>query len=277
MNVYEIVTEQIIKKLESGVIPWKRPWIGGSAKNLISGKNYQGINTMLLACSGFSNPYWLTFKQAKAKGGHVKKGEQSTIICFWKTYNKSAPTDSNPDNEDRRFVLRYYRVFNVEQCEGIETPDIEKREFTPIEQCENVIDSMPNKPSIVNESNQACYFPSHDKVNMPAPESFESEPFYYSVLFHELSHSTGHKSRLDRHSQEKTDHLFGSKDYSKEELVAEMGAAFLCGHCEIDNEETVDNSAAYIQSWVKKFKEQPKMVVSAAGKAQKAANYILNK
>jgi antirestriction protein ArdC len=276
MNVYQCVTKQIIDKLEQGVIPWHRPWIGGPAKNLVSNKHYRGINTLLLACSGFSNPYWLTFKQAKAKGGHVKKGEHGTIIVFWKTYSKSTPTDEDPDHKDNRYVLRYYRVFNADQCEGIETPEIERREFNPIQQCEKVLDEMPNKPPIKHESNRACYFPDHDKVNMPKPENFDSEPYYYSVLFHELSHSTGHKSRLDRHAKEKTDHLFGSKDYSKEELVAEMGAAFLCGHCQIDN-ETVDNSAAYIQAWIKKFKNKPKMVVSAAGKAQKAADYILGK
>ena len=148
--------------------------------------------------------------------------------------------------------------------------------FDPIEKCENIINNMPNKPEIKNESSQAYYVPASDHVNMPKPESFVKSEFYYSVLFHELSHSTGHKSRLDRHAKEKTSHTFGSKDYSKEELVAEMGAAFLCGHTGIE-QETIDNSAAYIQSWVKKFKDKPKMVVSAAAKAQKSTNYILDK
>jgi antirestriction protein ArdC len=276
MNVYEIITKQIIEKLESGTIPWQRPWIGGPAKNLISNKPYQGINTILLACSGFSSPYWLTFKQAQAKGGHVKKGEKGTIICFWKTYKKSAPTDDDPDNEESRYVLRYYRVFNVDQCEGVEAPSLKQHDFNPIEQCEKVVNEMPNKPAVKHESSRAFYAPMTDHVNMPKPESFENSEAYYSVLFHELSHSTGHKSRTDRHNLEKTDHMFGSKDYSKEELVAEMGAAFLCGHTGIEN-KTIDNSAAYIQSWVKKFKDKPKMVIQAAGKAQKSTDYILNK
>jgi len=276
MNVYEIVTKQIIDKLEQGDIPWHRPWIGGPAKNLISGKNYNGINTLLLACSNYSNPYWLTFKQAQAKGGSVKKGEHGTMIVFWKTYDKNAPKDDDPDATDKRWVLRYYKVFNVEQCEGIETPDIEKNEFNPIEACENIVNNMPNKPDIKHVENQAYYAPDRDFVNMPKQENFVENTGYYSTLFHELSHSTGHKSRLDRHNQDKVNHMFGSKDYSKEELTAEMGAAFLCGHTGIEN-KTIDNSAAYIRSWVKKFKDQPKMVISAAAKAQKAADYILNK
>ena len=183
MNVYEIITKQIIEKLEQGEIPWQRPWIGGPAKNLISNKPYQGINTLLLACSGFSNPYWLTFKQAQAKGGHVKKGEKGTIICFWKTYSKKSPTDDDPDNEESRYVLRYYRVFNVDQCEGIEVPKTEQIEFNPIEQCEKIVDEMPNKPKVKHESSQAFYSPSTDHVNMPKPESFVNSESYYSVLF----------------------------------------------------------------------------------------------
>jgi antirestriction protein ArdC len=274
MNVYEIVTKQVIDKLEAGIIPWQRPWIGGQAKNLISNKPYQGINPFLLACSGYSNPYWLTFKQAKAKGGTVKKGEKGTMIVFWKTYDKKS--DSDPDETEKRWVLRYYKVFNVDQCEGIEAPELEQHEFNPIEQCEKVVNAMPNKPEIKNVESSAYYAPFKDFVNMPKPESFVNSEFYYTTLFHELSHSTGHKSRLDRHNKDKVNHLFGSKDYSKEELVAEMGAAFLCGHTGIEN-KTIDNSVAYIQSWVKKFKDKPKMVVSAAAKAQKAANYILGK
>ncbi|OEU68413.1 MAG: hypothetical protein BBJ57_02290 [Desulfobacterales bacterium PC51MH44] len=276
MNVYEIVTKQIIDKLEQGEIPWQRPWIGGRAKNLISGKDYNGINVFLLACSGYSNPYWLTFKQVKKKGGFVRKGEKSTLITFWKSYLKNITDDNGDDKKQSRYVLRYYRVFNVEQCDGIESPEIEHRVFNPITECENVVNSMPCKPEISHNEARAYYRPDQDDINMPKPELFNSEPEYYSTLFHELSHSTGHKSRLDRHAIEKCSHLFGSKDYSKEELTAEMGAAFLCGHTGVEN-KTIDNSAAYIQSWVKKFKDKPKMVVSAAGKAQKSTDYILNK
>ena len=279
MNVYEIITQQILDKLDQGTVPWHRPWIGGQPKNLVSGKEYTGINPFLLGCTGYSSPYWVTYKQAQKKGGNVKKGEKSSMVVFWKRLAPKLKTDPETGEvkETAGWVLRYYRVFNVDQCDGIETPDDgHKLDFEPIKQCETVTNNMPNSPQVEHKEPRAYYRPDQDTVNMPAKERFLSTEEYYSTLFHELTHSTGHKSRLNRHETEKCNHLFDTKNYSKEELVAEMGAAFLCGHCAIEN-KTIDNSAAYIKNWARKFKDKPKMVIYAAAAAQKAVDYIMGK
>ena len=276
-KVYEIVTEQIINKLEQGTVPWHQPWIGGQEPmNLISKKPYRGINSFLLACAGYVSPYWVSYKQAQDLGGNVKKGEKSTLVVFWKPIN--VKTNDEEITEKTIPFLRYYRVFNIEQCENIDIKKIPisdaRQNFQPLEQCEIVINGMPNKPTIQYREQQAYYHPNNDFVNMPRQDTFKNDETYYSTLFHELTHATGHKSRLDRHQKNKCSHHFGSQDYSKEELVAEMGAAFLCGHCQIEN-KTIDNSAAYIGSWLKRLKDDVKLVVLAAAQAQKAADYIL--
>ena len=276
MNVYEIITEQILERLKSGDIPWHRPWIGGEApKNLVSKKEYRGINTFLLGSSRYSSPYWLTFKQAQELGGTVKKGETSSMVVFWKQIGVKKDDEIT---EKMIPLLRYYRVFNVEQCEGIDEKKIPmlnlNQDFQPIEQCEELVNGMQNKPSIKHEDSRAYYSPSNDYVNMPQKQAFDKEEFYYAVLFHELGHSTGHESRLARKNQGDWS-AFGTEKYSKEELVAEMTAAMLCGVCGIEN-ITIENHAAYIQSWLKKLKDDPKMVVLAAAQAQKAADYIQN-
>ena len=275
-TVYEIITEQIIKKLEQGEIPWHKPWTGtGWPTNLISKKPYTGINVFLLATQGYTSPYWVTYKQAQELGGNVRKGEKSTMIVFWKQL-KIKDKGKETDSEKRIPFLRYYRVFNTVQCDGLDEKipvlDI-NQDFQPIEQCVNVVNGMPNRPNIQYKENRAYYSPLKDFVNMPKQEFFKKEEFYYSVLFHELGHSTGHETRCAR-KQFSDWAPFGSELYSKEELVAEMTSAFLSGHCHIER-ETIDNSAAYIKSWLYKLKNDTKMVVLAAAQAQKAANYIL--
>jgi antirestriction protein ArdC len=170
-------------------------------------------------------------------------------------------------------MLRYYTVFNLEQTTGIETPmELHKQTFQPIERCEALVTSMPQRPTLHHGEPRAYYRPSVDAINMPRPELFDSPEEYYSTLFHELTHSTGHARRLNRPTL--TDLCpFGSTNYSKEELVAEMGAAFLCGICGIEN-RTVDNSAAYIASWLRVLKHDKQMVILAAAQAQRAADFI---
>lgn len=276
-QVYQIITDQIISKLEAGIIPWQRPWCGGQpATNLVSKKPYRGINVFILACSGFTSPYWLTFRQAKALGGHVRKGEKSTIITFWSLKEKVDPKDSgDAEGPPKRFAfLRYYRVFNVEQCEldPKKIPVVPVHEFQPIEEAERIVADMPNRPEISFRGPEACYSPARDCVNMPRSETFVSDYEYYSTLFHELTHSTGHRSRLNRKSLTKKS-AFGSELYSQEELVAEMGSSYLCGACGIST-QVINNQAAYIQGWLKRFNSDPKMLISAASQAQKAADYI---
>ena len=174
-------------------------------------------------------------------------------------------------------MLRQYTVFNSEQCDGIEIPKIEARDNEPIADCEKIVSSMPKAPDIRHESTRAFYRPDEDFVSLPVLSAFDGSEEYYSTLFHELTHATGHASRLGRHGKrEYTFHGFGSKNYSREELVAEMGAAFLSGHCGIEN-RTIDNSASYIDSWRAKLGENPKLVVIAAAQAQKSADFILGR
>ena len=258
-------------------MPWHKPWVGGYPQNLISKKEYRGINVFLLGCQRYSSPYWLSFKQCSELGGHVRKGEKGTMVVFWKQVNFKDKTEEG-ETDKTIPLLRYYTIFNVEQCEGIDEKKIPKPEanpdFQPIAVCEETVNGMQNKPDIQFRESRAYYQPLNDFVNMPVKESFEKEEFFYSVLFHELGHSTGHKSRLDR--KDMGAGSFGSEKYSKEELVAEMTAAFLCGVCQIEN-MIIENSAAYIQSWLKALKNDKKLVVLAAAQAQKAADYILNK
>ncbi len=281
MNVYQIITDRVVKLLESGVIPWKKPWDStlGAPRNFATKKFYRGINVFLLSNHPFKSPYWMTFLQIAGMGGSVKAGAKSTPVIFWKLLKQAAePTSVNTYGDaqvggDAIPLLRYYNVFNVEQTNGITVPEESPRIFNPIQECEQIVSAMPNRPTIQHNGNEAFYSPPKDFVNMPSQEAFNSPEKYYCALFHELTHSTGHESRLKRSGI--TDrHHFGETDYSKEELVAEMGAAFLCGTAGIEN-RTIGNSAAYISSWLKCLEDDNKLVVHAAAQAQRAADYIL--
>lgn len=277
-DTYQRITDTIITMLENGVAPWRKPWStahNGMARNLVSGKEYRGINYFLLnAMTRYESPYWLTFKQASERGGHVRKGEKGMPVIFWKLYEKE---NEATGEETVVPVLRQYTVFNSEQCNGLEVPIIEQpetHENERIARAEAIQLAMPNRPSVTFGGSRAYYSPSQDVVNVPNLERFENSNAYYATLFHELAHSTGHAQRLNRAGV--MDHAtFGSCEYSKEELCAEMTSAFLCAKCGIDN-STLENSAAYIASWLKALKNDSKMVVLAAAQAQKAADYILN-
>lgn len=270
-SVYEIVTSRIIAELEAGVIPWRKPWQTEAPKNLSSGKAYRGINIFLLGLRGYTSPWWLTYQQALQRGGHVRKGEKGSPVVFWKWNAREVEDADGEKRKESSPILRYYTVFNVEQCEGIAAPVASRPPVNPIQAAEGLCKGMPNPPSR-EQSDQAAYSPSRDAVLMPAMGSFESAESFYSTLFHELTHSTGHASRLARpHIMEVA--YFGSEDYSREELVAEMGASMLCGVAGIES-RTVSNSAAYIQSWLRVLKGDSRLVVVAAAQAQKAADYI---
>lgn len=262
-KVYQIVTDRILESLEKGAVPWHKPWKGGGLPmNLKSKKPYRGINTFMLSLTGFSSRYWLSYKQAKAMGGQVRKGEKSTMVVFWKWIDSE---DKKTGEEKRVPILRYYNVFNLDQIDGIEDPDEkgEEREHKPIEEAEKIVAGMPNRPEIQHKAQKAFYSHTGDFVNMPRPESFDNGEEYYGTLFHELGHSTRHKSRLNREKN----------SYAQEELVAEMTSAFLCGVTGIED-KTLDNSAAYIDGWRKRISEDPRLVVTAGAQAQKASDYI---
>ncbi len=272
-DVYQIITDRIIRLLESGTVPWHKPWKGGSEapKNFVSRKTYRGINFFLLSAAGYSSPFWLTFKQVKSLNGWVKPGEKSFPVVFWKILEETTGGESK-----KIPFLRYHSVFNVAQCEGITvpTPPEVTGEFHPIDECEAMVTDMPRRPTIGHSGGRACYSPVQDVITMPESKLFETPEAYYATLFHELTHATGHVSRLNR--KEITEpNGFGSDPYGREELVAEMGAAFLCGHCHIDN-ATINQSAGYIQNWLERLKNDRKLVVHAAAQAQKACDFIRN-
>src|SRR6266849_1377759 len=269
-SVYEIVTEQVIKQLESGVAPWRKPWHTLPPANLISKKPYRGINVFLMALAGYGSQYWLTYRQAQALGGNVRKGEHGTKIVFWKFDKFETETADGKTEERRSAFLRYYTFFKLEQTEGLKAL-LALPPASPIESAEEIAKGMPNPPAFEQDS-RAAYIPSKDTVTMPSRTAFQSQAEYYSTLFHELTHSTGHAKRLGREGIEKIQ-PFGSEDYSKEELVAEMGSAMLCGIVGIE-QATISNSAAYLNSWIKRLKADSRLVVSAASAAQKAADYI---
>jgi antirestriction protein ArdC len=287
MKAYEVITNRILEMLEQGVIPWKRPWRSAAPRNLASGKEYRGINTLLLSCAGFSCPVWATFKQIKAADGSVKKGSLSVPVVYWNWIpaGRTKHVEENKDPDDASAepgghsaeimvpFLRYYNVFNLEQT-TLELPEPEVPEVRPIAMCERILAGMPQKPSIdFDGGDRAYYRPINDSIHLPLQRCFASAEAYYATLFHELIHSTGHEKRLARKGV--TDHAhFGSETYSAEELVAEIGAAFLCGHAHIET-ATLENSAAYVQNWLTALRNDKKMVITAAAQAQHATEHIL--
>ena len=289
-SVYQIVTDRIIASLKEGIIPWEKPWKGptfaGSSfpRNFLTGKPYRGVNVFLLWCTRFSSPFWLTFKQALELGGNVRKGEKGSQIVFYKQLRSrkvkahDAPVTKDTIKEDNRapFILTYYTVFNVEQCEGLTIPTVEPAPALPVDAdgtCEAIVSRWAGRPTIrteeVNEG-RAYYRPATDSVHLPARFRFIDTAHYYATLFHELVHSTGHESRLAR----TFGRTFGDELYSKEELVAETGAAFLCAIAGIATKHTEQNTAAYIQNWINKLEQDNRLIVQAAGSAQRAVDLI---
>ena len=273
-SAYQVVTDKVVELLEKGTVPWQKPWKPGmTPTNFKSGRHYKGINMFLLSIMGFESPYWLTLHQANKLGGRIKGGQKSVPVIFW---NWIEIKDKETGDIKEKPFLKYYRVFNAEQITGITFPDlnIDQTEFTPIERCANIVVEMPKAPKIQHKMQSAWYRPDADVVNMPKPESFNLPEEYYSTLFHELSHSTGHKDRLARESLT-AKAKFGTTKYGKEELIAEMGATFLCSEAGIEN-TTIDNSAAYIDNWLKRLRKDANLIVQVASQAQKAVDYILN-
>lgn len=277
-SVYEIITETIIKQLESGVAPWRRPWTCQTPANLLTQKEYRGLNVFTLGSQGFPSRFWLTFNQATKLGGRIRKGEKSSLVIFWNVgEDRETITPDGTKETSRPFLLRYYNVFNLSQAEGIDIPASllqETRTNDPIETCEQIVANMPSSPAF-EQSDNAWYSPSNDVAGMPARGLFHSSEEYYSTLFHELAHSTGHAKRLHRDNFDNPV-SFGSESYSKEELIAEMTAAMLCGVAGIE-QKTLENSAAYLKTWIARLKSDSRLLVSAASQAQKAADFIQGK
>ncbi|MCH7414311.1 zincin-like metallopeptidase domain-containing protein [Belliella sp. R4-6] len=287
-DVYQMVTDLIIEKLENGIVPWRQVWQGGDIPaNYLTKKCYRGINMWILLSAQYEKPYFLTFKQAQSLGGSIRKGSNGLPVCYWgfsyfdkKSGRKLMEEEAkkmHPSKVRKIGFLKYYTVFNIRDVEGVEfetpkTVTLEKTE--PVERCEQIIREMVNPPKIIHTIPEAYYSPVSDCINMPDKKLFESQEFYFSVLFHEILHSTGHQDRLNRKEIVEYNE-FGSEGYSREELTAEMGASYLCNHSGIMDEKLLDNSASYIKVWLDRLRSDKKLLLEAASKAQKAVEYIL--
>jgi antirestriction protein ArdC len=283
VEVYERVTKEVLRALEGGTVPWQRPWDPevGLPRSLSTGKPYRGINTLLLGLAssarGYDSPWWGTYHQVQQRGGQVRTGERSTLVLLWKPIDRRRedPSDGAEGQGERGHYLlaRAFNVFNANQCDRLGMGKPSRPPVDPIQACEQLVAGyLASGPALIGGIGRAWYSPSRDVVGMPELSSFHSQEEHYSTLFHELTHSTGHVSRLSRDGIVEG-HRWGDEVYSREELVAEMGAAMLCGLAGIE-QITLPNSAAYIGSWLGVLRGDPKLVVSAAAAAQRAADLI---
>lgn len=272
MNIYQEITDSIIAELEKGAAPWIKPWNApqGADKNVISQKPYRGINRLLLAMvggiKGYSNPAWATYKQWEQLGGNVRKGEKAAKIIFW-----SQAKSTNPEGEEKAYAFaKAYFVFNVAQVDGIDivVSEDKQNDNAKIDNCESTIKATEAK--IIHGGDTACFIPSSDIIRMPEIGTFQSSEHYYATAFHELTHWTSDKNRCDRDISKGR---FGNPDYAFEELVAELGAAFLCSTHGIAGDL---RHAGYIESWLKALKNDNKAIFKASGLAQSAADFVLN-
>lgn len=280
LDVYQIITTRIISLLEQGTIPWKQPWVdAGVPRNLFTKRPYRGINFWLLLSLQYEVNAFLTWDQIKTIGASVNKDEKGHIVVFWKNVKKQPEELDEKGYPKTVPMLRYYKVFNIAQCRDIPEALVPKKEaglaeFNPIHECEAILHSIPNCPEIRSKEQKAYYHIEKDYINMPKKKSFTSVESYYATLFHELVHSTGAEKRLGRKSVIDMNE-FGSEQYSLEELIAELGTAYLCSVTGIAHAE-LENSAAYIKGWLEKLKNDKRFIVQASGHAQKAVDYILN-
>ena len=286
-DLYQKVTDQIVDLLEKGTAPWRSPVIGsdiGRPMSLTTGRAYRGVNVFLLGMSalagGYESRYWMTYRQAAERGGQVRRGERSSMAVFWKLWETE---DRKTGDATKVPVLRYYNVFNADQVDGVEVPDAGERRaertHEPLAACEAIIGGFaPDRggPAVGTGGYTPAYVPSLDAVRLPAAGRFTTGELFYSVAFHELAHATGHPKRLARWPAEDGPHPRGTAGYGKEELVAEMTAAFLCGEAGIVP-ATLGVSASYLAGWIEVLKGDKRLVVTAAAQAQKAADMILGR
>lgn len=279
MNIYETVTERILTKLEQGVIPWRKTWTSGLPKSLASGKEYRGMNILLLGTAGFTSRYWITFREALRLGGHVRLGEKGTTVFFWhwRTAEDLEKLRQKTGRENLAPCTNFASVvFNLDQVDGIARPDDDTHQHEQLDLAENVFQMMPNKPEIVHSrEDRACYNRARDLVTLPHLGQFESAAEYFATLYHELTHATAHEKRLNRAAEQ----IDGNapERYSFEELVAEFGSAFLCGFAGISNPVSESLQAGYIQGWAEVIRKDTHLIVRAASAAQRAADYIRGK
>lgn len=279
-KVCEMVASRVIAELEKGIAPWTQPWFGSERfVSHVNGKHYSLLNCILLGEPG----EYATFNQVKNEGGKVKKGAKSKFVVYWNIIEKEESDESGEVKKKTIPVLKYYNVFNLNDCEGV------KKKYLSDDDKRFIHETVLDAEGIVShycemnptlkierskESGSAFYRPSADYIQVPRIEQFAKVEEFYSTLFHEMTHSTGHWSRLGRF--QKSGAVGFGEDYGKEELIAELGAAALCGRCGVESNDSFRNSAAYLKGWVEAIKGNPNLIVQAASKADKAVDFILN-
>ena len=295
-DIYQIITNEIIRGLKNDIIPWEKCWVTRSnAPQNYKGKIYRGINNLLLSLmslmSEYNDPRWLTYGQARKLDGNIKKGEKASPIVLWlPTYSHDPKTCKKAFNEycgftapfgscTVRITTRHWTVFNLEQCENVNLPKMEEpvvSEYSPIEQAETIIREYIKRENILTVSTQRAYYrPKEDTISMPSHNAFKSNEEYYDTYFHEMGHSTGHSSRLDRKKTDSEEVHYSSELYAEEELIAEMTAGFLSATVGIDTAKTKEQRKAYIQNWLTRLQDDKSLVIVSAQKAQKATRFIL--
>jgi len=288
IDMYQDVTDRILAQLEAGTAPWRKPWNTnvGRPQNL-EGRAYRGINVLLTGLAGYASPFWMTYRQMQERGGHLKQlpgftgketGQKGTRVVLWQMLRIADKETGKPKTIP---MLKHFTVFNLEQTEGVKLPKRVAEWNTPeaiehqtIESAEDVIATyLAGGPEFREYGDRAYYSPEADSITVPPITAYANVDEYYATVFHEIGHSTGHEARLDRFTGK--GRAFGCADYGREELVAEMTSAFLQAETGVETAE--QNSAAYLASWIRSIKEDPKAVVVAAGAAQKAADLVLGR
>ena len=281
MNIYESVTQRILAQLEAGVVPWHKSWTTGLPKSLGSGREYRGVNLLVLGSSeDYTSRYWTTYREAQRLGGHVRKGERATPVVYWKwrTQEELERLKQKTGKDALAPCVPFTSaVFNLDQVEGVPRPadDIPLSREQRLQAAEAVFEVMPDKPEITHALNaEPAYYPATDRIVLPHLSQFESADAYFATLYHELTHATGAPHRLNRFQDAQRDQ---PEKYSLEELVAEFGAAFLCGFAGLQNPAREAQQASYIAGWSRALREDQRLLVRAAAAAQRAADYMRGK
>lgn len=287
-DIYAEVTDRIISEMEKGIIPWDKPWVGaGAAVSHVNGRPYSLLNQFLLGKPG----EYITFNQAKKEGGRVKKGAKARFVVFWKFLNKEKQDSAGNIIRDSKGMpvmesipfLKYFNVFHIDDCEGIKpkyTKEVFNPDIQPIEKAESVLHEYIAREGIKlfhEKGDRAFYRPSTDEIHLPMMNQFKTIEGYYETAFHESVHSTGHPSRLNRINTASAAAAFGGEEYSKEELVAEIGSCAIMNELGLETEHTFRNNAAYVQNWLQALRNDKRLIISAAGRAEKAVDMIFNR
>lgn len=279
-NLYQTLTDRILRQLDAGTLPWRKTWTSGLPRSLITRREYRGLNLLLLGLSAHTSKYWLTYRQTQRLGGHVRQGERATPIIFWKWHppEELARRQRETGRQDLAPCHPFTSaVFNLDQVEGVPRPadDVPFSRADRLVIAEKLLEVMPDPPAIVHSATvEPSYSPALDQVTLPHLSQFENADHYFATLAHEVVHASGARKRLNRFGEVQGDRF---ERYGFEELVAEFGAAFLCGFAGIANPENDQLQASYLAGWATALRREPQMLIRAASAAQRAADYIRGK